>query len=104
MTTKKKSAAMKFLDNLIGEPMTFAGLVRSCRESEGMSQTELGAAIGVSRAVICDIEKGRRNTSMERAAEIADALGMARALFVQQSLQDKAERVGLNLTVSVEAA
>lgn len=95
---------MKFLDDLIGEPTTFADLVLACREGEEMSQAELGVLIGVSRAYICDIEKGRRRATPDRAAQIARAFGMSEGQFVRYALQDMVDDAGLDLSVDVDAA
>lgn len=42
-----------------------------------MTQTELGLAVGESKAVICDIELGRAGCSAIRAILISRALGIS---------------------------
>lgn len=102
--TTKKSKTVKLLEEILGGPITFGDMVWSSRLSLEMSQAELGEVIGVSRSYICDIEKGRRTVSPERAAAIAEALGMSPTLFVQQSIQDAVDRAELGLKVSIKAA
>ena len=56
MTIKKakKSDAMKFLDELIGEPFTLGGLLESIRLGEEMTQVEFANLLGVSKSYLCD--------------------------------------------------
>ena len=98
------SDAVRFLGELDGGPLTFSTLVLTCREAEEMSQAELGELVGVSRAYVCDIEKGRRRATPERAAQIARALGMSESQFVRYALQDVIDDAGLDMSVRVDAA
>ena len=45
--------------------------VRKRREAAGLSQAELGAAVGVTRQTINAIERERYNPSLELAFELA---------------------------------
>ena len=45
--------------------------VRECREAAGLSQAELGAAVGVTRQTINAIERERYDPSLELAFELA---------------------------------
>ena len=103
-TKKKKSKAVRFLEELNGGSLTIAQAINSSRLCEEISQAELGARIGASRAYVCDVEKGRRIVTPERALEFAVALGMPPNLYVRLALQDALNRAGINLSVSVEAA
>jgi hypothetical protein len=53
---------------------------------------------------LCDIEKGRRAVSVERAAEWARKLGYLEAQYVALALQAEVTAAGLDLKVKVEAA
>ncbi len=103
MRTKKKSDAMKFLESLVGE-LTFGGLIEAMRQAEEMSQIEFAAKLGISRQHLCDIEKGRKFVSPERAAKFARILGHSERSFVALALQDIVNQGGLKLKVNVEAA
>ena len=48
MSTKKKSDAMRFLDNLVGE-LTFGGLIEAMRQAEEMSQVDFAKKLGISK-------------------------------------------------------
>lgn len=46
--------------------------LRERRETEGLSQADLGAAVGVTRQTINSIERGRYDPSLELAFTLAD--------------------------------
>ena len=102
MITKNKSDAMKFLESLVGE-LTFGGLIEAMRRAEEMSQVEFAKKLGISKQHLCDIEKGRKFVSPERAARFAKILGHSEQSFVALALQDIVNQGGLKLKVSVEA-
>jgi len=100
MTTRRKSAALTFLEKLAG-PLTFGRAIEAIRLGEEMSQAAFARELGVSRAHLCDIEKGRKAVSPERAARFATKLGYSDKQFIRLALQDQVDRAGLKLTVDV---
>lgn len=111
MTTKapvrkkrRKSATMKFLDGLVGEPMSFARIVESTRMTEEVSMVEFARRLGISVSHLNDIEKGRKFVSAERAAHFAKVLGYSEEQYIRLALQDQLTRSKLKYVVSVEAA
>jgi transcriptional regulator with XRE-family HTH domain len=110
MTTKKKIRkrppinARKYLEDMTGGPLTFGRMLGSTRLAEGVSLEVFARRLGVSRAHLCDIEKGRRAVSVERAAEWARKLGYLEAQYVALALQAEVTAAGLDLKVKVEAA
>jgi transcriptional regulator with XRE-family HTH domain len=103
MRTKKKSDAMKFLESLVGK-LTLGGLIEAMRQAEATSQVEFAQKLGISKQHLCDIEKGRKFVSPERAAKFARILGHSERSFVALALQDIVNQGGLKLKVHVEAA
>jgi plasmid maintenance system antidote protein VapI len=95
--------ANEFLDELLG-PLTFGNMLWSIRMCDELSQTEFAEMLGVSRSHICDIEKGRKVVSAERAAKWANVLGYSDIGFVQLALQDQLDKAGVKMSVKVEAA
>jgi len=95
---------MEFLERLTGGRLTLAEALFSIRSGEGWSQAEMGRRLGISRAHLCDIEKGRRTVSPDRAARFARILGYSETQFVRLALQDQLNQSGLKMTVSVDAA
>ena len=104
MTTRKKSETMKFLEETAGRSLTLGGLLESIREGEEMSQATFAKKLGVSPSHLCDIEKGRKVVSPERAARFAKILGRSREQFVRFSLQELVDEAGLKMKVNVDAA
>lgn len=49
--------------------------IRKLREEKNMMQVELAERAGVTQAMICQIERGTKNPSLQVAAEIAKILG-----------------------------
>ena len=104
MNTEKKSQAQKFLEKLNGGPLKFGQIIWAIREANEYSQTEFAKKLSVSRAHLCDIEKGRRTVSPERAARWAKKLGHLPEQFVRLALQAQLEKAGLNMTVEIKTA
>jgi transcriptional regulator with XRE-family HTH domain len=105
MSTKvKKSETMRFLDKLIGEPETFGSLLEAIRLGDDFSQTDFAKKLKISRSQLCDIEKGRKKVSPERAARYAKILGYSEKSFVELALQDLLTESGMHFKVRVDAA
>ena len=101
---KARRDASKYLETLMGGPLTFGAALSGLREADEQSLAEFARILGVSRSHLCDIEQGRRAVSPERAARLAGALGQNEAQFVRLALQDQVRGAGLKLTVEVKAA
>jgi transcriptional regulator with XRE-family HTH domain len=108
MTTKRqrktKDADEKFLEKLIGGPLTLGGALSAVRESEEESLAVFAERLAISRTHLSDIEHGRRSVSPERASRFAKALKQNEAQFVRLALQDQIRSAGLQLRVDVHAA
>jgi transcriptional regulator with XRE-family HTH domain len=106
MSTKKnrKSDAVKFLEKITGGPLTLARLIHSIRQGEAMTLAEFAKKLSVSRQHLCDIEKGRKVVSPERAARFAQILGYSKEQFVALSLQALVDQADLQMKVEVKAA
>lgn len=100
----KKSAAVRTLERLTGGPLTFASLLASSRRREELSQADCAKRFGVSKSHLCDVEKGRKSVSPERAAEWARLLGYPETLFVCLAIQGALDAAGLRYTVAIQAA
>ena len=99
----RKSKAIKLLEEIAG-PLTFGRLVESIRKNNELTLQACAAKLGVSRAHLCDVEKGRRTVSPERAARWAKELEHSEPLFVELALQAALDAAGLKYRVNVEAA
>ena len=48
--------------------------IKSRREKLGLSQVYVSEAVGISQAMLCQIERGTKNPSLQVSAEIAKLL------------------------------
>lgn len=104
MSTKKLSNAREFLAQLRGGPLSFGEMIESLREADDMSQAELARTLKISRALLCDIEKGRRLVVPKRAAHFAKILGYSIDQFVAVALEDQLRKSGIPRKVTLNAA
>ncbi len=102
--TIKKSEAIKFLDSLIVEKESFGGFLQAIREADKISQTRFSKKLRISKQHLCDIEKGRKLVSPERAAKFSKTLGYSEKSFVALALQDSMRNGGLHYKVELKVA
>lgn len=100
----KKSEAKKFLESLRGEPLSFGKMIESLRIADEVTQIALAKKMKISRAHLCDIEKGRRVVTVERAAKFAKAMGYSVNQFVAMALEDQLRKAGLKAKVHLDVA
>ena len=102
MNTKSKTwYGIKDLEKRPGR-LTFKDILKSTRLSMELSQKSFAKKIGISNANLCDIEKGRKGVSPQKAARLAKILGYSIDLWVQTSIQDQLSAAGLHYRVSLE--
>ncbi|MCM0606943.1 MAG: helix-turn-helix transcriptional regulator [Xanthomonadaceae bacterium] len=104
MSTNKKSDTMNFLEEVAGRALTLGGLLESLRMGEEHTLAEFAKKLKISVSHLCDIEKGRKVVSPERAAKFAKVLGRSPEQFVRLSLQGQVDEAGLKMKVIVEDA
>ena len=85
-------------------PLTFGEHLAAIRQGEELTLDTFAGKLGVSRQHLCDIEKGRRKISLDRASKWARILGYSETLMVQLALQQLIEEAGLKMKVTVNAA
>lgn len=49
--------------------------IRRMREEKAMTQAYVAEKVGISQAMLCQIERGTKNPSLQIGKEIADVLG-----------------------------
>jgi antitoxin HigA-1 len=100
----RKSEAMNRLERVNGGPLALGKALEAIRLGEEESLAAFAKKLGVSRAHLCDIEKGRKIVSPARAARFAQLLGYGERQFVRLALQDELAQAGLRFKVDLEAA
>lgn len=103
MSTREKMHGVKDLEKRLGK-MTVGEFLRSWRLSEELSQRDFAKKIKISAANLCDIEKGRKGVSPEKAEEIARILGYSPTVLVRLALEELLEAAGLHYTIEVKSA
>ena len=104
MNIKKKSTSIRFLEKLRGGRLTFGRMIESLRLADEISQIDLAKYMKMSRAQLCDIEKGRRIVSPERAAEFAKVMRYSIEQFVAVAIEDQLRHLGLKYSVELSLA
>lgn len=94
----------KYLKKITGEELNFANMIHSLRMADEVSQVELADMVGISKGIMCDIEKGRRLPTIDQAKNMAEALGYPIQGFIAILFQDQLKKANLNLTVSLDDA
>jgi transcriptional regulator with XRE-family HTH domain len=104
LVIKRDTREVRTLEAMLGGPLTLGLALEGLRRGEGLSQSAFAKKLKISSQKLCDLEKGRRRVSPERAASFARKLGHPIDVFVRLALQDLINAGGLKLKVSVEAA
>ena len=102
--TIKKSVAIKSLEKLRGKRLSFGQMIESIRKADEITQVELAEKMQISKAHLCDLEKGRRPVTLTRAILFAKILGYSKNQFVAKAIEDQVYEAGLKVKVSLEAA
>ncbi len=79
----------------------FGQMVRHIRDAIGMTLSRTASQCACSVQHLCDLEKGRRNCTLEMAVKLAYALDHDPEDFVEPLLQEWLDEAGVELVVSV---
>ena len=100
MTTRRK--AIDLVKNEIGV-ITFGTFLKTARTSLNLTQAEMGKKLGVSKSVICDIEKTRQLVSPKLALKIAKKAKLSEKLAVKLCLQDQLNKDNIKMKIKLVA-
>lgn len=103
MSTKKNKLATEVFKQILGH-VSFGEMMNSIRLSEGLSQKTFAKRLEISTSELCDIEKGRKFVSIQRAALFAKRLKDSPEVFIQYVIQDEILRAGLNCGVTIHSS
>ena len=95
MSTKNKTRAKSAIRKITGR-ISFGEMISSFREAQELTQVEMAETLGISKQDLCNIEKGRKLVSVERAVSFAEALEMPPKTFAKYALQDQLHKAGLD--------
>jgi transcriptional regulator with XRE-family HTH domain len=100
-TEKSKSSGLERLEKRLGK-LSVGEFLHVWRTTEEMTLKEFGKLTGLSVANLCDIEKGRKGVSPEKAEQIAKGIGVPPALLVRLSIEESLRAAGLNYKVEIK--
>ncbi len=99
----EKLIGIEYLEKKLG-PMTVGFYLKAIREADEISQTQFAKKLKISRANLCDIEKGRKLLSPERAFKFAKLLKLPETTLIQLSLQDILRTAKINYKIELTKA
>jgi transcriptional regulator with XRE-family HTH domain len=99
----KNQHGLTNLEKRLGK-MTVGEFLRAWRLSEELSQKTFAKKLKISAANLCDLEKGRKGVSPEKAEEIAHILGYSPTVLVRLAIEEQLESAGLHYIVELKAA
>jgi transcriptional regulator with XRE-family HTH domain len=102
-TDRQKTFGSKDLERRLGK-LAVGEFLHTWRVSEEISLAEFGKLVGMSVANLCDIEKGRKGVSPEKAEQIAKAIGVPRELLIRLSIEESLRAAGLKYSVQIKPA
>lgn len=100
MTTKNASQS---IEKIMG-PFTFATYILGVRTTLNLTQVQMAKKIGISKAALCEIEKGRTLVSPQAAARYAKKAGFSITLALESCLQDQLRKANIKKRVKIEDA
>lgn len=101
--TIKYRRARAVLNEILG-PVSFGQFINSFRLSLELTQVQFALKLKISKQELCDIEKGRKLVSVDRAVDFARRLKHSEKLFAKYVIEDQLRKSGLNLSVHFDEA
>ena len=102
MRTGNKSKVKKAIRAISGH-ISFGKMLLSYREAQEISQVEIAKKLNISKQDLCNIERGRKHVSVERAVSFANLLGIPPRTFAKYALQNQLEKASLEKNLSLTA-
>lgn len=84
----------EFLNNLLGEKMSYGMHLRAYRTRLGLSQQQLADMLGTSKQYINNLENRKKAVSLKRALEFAEIMEEPKELVIELVTHDNLERLG----------
>ena len=100
MSTKKKATDL-FKKEI--KSLSFGNFLRAARTSLGVTQESMAQKLGLSKSMICDIEKGRQLVSPKMALKIAKVSKLSKEQALSLCFQDQVNKLKLKMKVEIAA-
>ena len=85
-------------------PFSFATFMLGIRTTLDLSQVEMAKKLGISKAALCEIEKGRTLVSPLAASRYAKKAGFSESAALEACLQDQLRKAKIKKRVRIEDA
>ena len=85
-------------------PFSFATFMLGIRTTLDFSQVQMAKKLGISKAALCEIEKGRTHVSPEAAVRYAKKAGFSESLALEACFQDQLRKAKIKKRVRIENA
>ncbi len=95
--------ATQVFEKLTG-PFTFATFILGSRTTLDLTQVQMAKKIGISKAALCEIEKGRTLVSPKAAVRYAKKAGFSVTVALEACLQDQLRKANIKKRIRIEDA
>lgn len=85
-------------------PLSFATYMLGIRTTLDLSQVEMAKKIGISKAALCEVEKGRTLVSAQAAVRYAKKAGFSEKVALEACFQDQLRKANIKKRVKIEDA
>lgn len=85
-------------------PFSFATYMLGIRTTLDLTQVEMSKKLGISKAALCELEKGRTLVSPSSAVKYAKKAGFSITLALEACFQDQLRKASIKKRVRVEDA
>lgn len=103
MTTKNRIPAKAAIRRITGH-ISFGDMIQALRESHEWTQVKMAKKLSISKQDLCNIEKGRKLVSVERAVSFARSLKLPIKTFAKYALQDQLHKAGIEGEIIIQDA
>jgi DNA-binding XRE family transcriptional regulator len=100
MNTKKSKEVFEKING----PFTFSTFMLGARTTLGLTQVKMAKKLGISKAALCEIEKGRTLVSALAAVRYAKKAGFSVTVALEACLQDQLRKANIKKRVRLEDA
>jgi DNA-binding XRE family transcriptional regulator len=83
---------------------SFATFMLGIRTTLDLSQVEMAKRLGISKAALCEVEKGRTLVSPQAASRYAKKAGFSETVALEACFQDQLRKAKIKKRVRVEDA
>lgn len=85
-------------------PFSFATFMVGIRTTLCLSQVDMAKKLGISKAALCELEKGRTLVSSQAAVRYAKKAGFSETVALEACFQDQLRKVKVKKRVRIENA